>query len=50
MTEDDGIFFKVKGESSEVVFHKIYGRLERWTVAGKTYVTAGPEVTVYRQP
>lgn len=48
LTEDDGIFFKVKGESSEVVFHKIYGRLERWTVAGKPYVTAGPEVTVYR--
>lgn len=46
--EDDGIFYTVKGESSEVVFHKIYGRLERFTVDGKTYVTAGPEVTVYR--
>ncbi|WP_434693353.1 glycoside hydrolase family 2 TIM barrel-domain containing protein [Hungatella sp. SB206] len=48
VTEEDGIFFKVKGESSEVVFHKIYGRLDRWTVAGKPCVTAGPEVTVYR--
>ncbi len=42
------LFYMVKGESSEVVFHKIYGRLERFTVDGKTYVTAGPEVTVYR--
>lgn len=48
VTEDDGILYRVKSEAFEVVFNKVYGRLDSWTADGKPCVTAGPEVTVCR--
>lgn len=47
-TEDDGVRFTVKNRTAAVVFHKVYGRLERYRVRDREYITGGPEVTVYR--
>lgn len=45
---DDKIVYRVKNDAVEAVFHKVYGRLVSYGAGGRTYVTGGPEVTVYR--
>lgn len=39
---------RVSNGVTEVVFHKITGRIETYGIIGETFVTKGPEMTVYR--
>lgn len=48
VTKENDVFLTVRNDKTEVVFHKIYGRLESYCVSGRKLVTGGPEMTVYR--
>lgn len=46
--EEEAATCLVKAGQLKAVFNKVYGKLESLSVNGKTYVTNGPEMTVYR--
>lgn len=45
---EDSVMLSVENESMKVTFHKVFGELISVESDGQTYITAGPEMTVYR--
>lgn len=46
--EEDEVRVRIWNQDVEVVFHKVFGRLEQLSAGGESFLTKGPEVTVYR--
>lgn len=46
--EETPVYYTVANNKVKAVFHKIYGRLDTLGVREETYLTRGPEMTVYR--
>lgn len=46
--KEEGAFLSIENTAVKVVFHKVFGKLLSVERQGKTYLTDGPRVTVYR--
>lgn len=45
---EDGALLKIENKAVKVIFHKVFGTLLSVEQQGKTYLTEGPRVNVYR--
>lgn len=46
--EETPALLKISNQNMQAVFHKVYGRMESFGTNEETFLTKGPEVTVYR--